>query len=62
MAATTRTPSASAEAQPADPPGIVILDRRVDPPASPRIEAFVYGGESGEAQETLPYGRWREIA
>lgn len=62
MATTTCTLNAAPEAPHADPPGIVIVDPRLESPTSPRIEAFVYGGERGETQETLPYGRWREIA
>lgn len=42
-------------------PGIVILNR-AGLPVPPRIEAFIYGGESQPATVTLPYGRWKGAA
>ncbi len=43
-------------------PGIVILNRRNGLPVAPRIEAFIYGGDSQPVVRTLPYGRWKGAA
>ena len=43
-------------------PGIVIRNGNAEREVAPRIEAFVYGGESAPRTPTLPYGRWKGVA
>lgn len=42
-------------------PGIVIHGRGDADPGTPRIHAFIYGGEAPQAP-TLPYGRRKNVA
>ncbi len=41
--------------------GIVITRGGDHPPATPRIQAFIWGGKVRPAP-TLPYGRWKGAA
>lgn len=42
-------------------PGIIIHGRQAGPPATPRIQAFIWGGKLPPTP-TLPYGRWKGAA
>lgn len=42
-------------------PGIIIHGREDTRPETPRIHAFIYGGEAQPAP-TLPYGRRKNVA
>jgi hypothetical protein len=42
-------------------PGIIIHGRAEAHPRTPRIQAFIYGGEAPRAP-TLPYGRRKNVA
>lgn len=42
-------------------PGIIIHGRDAGPPASPRIQAFIWGGKVPPTP-ILPYGRWKGAA
>lgn len=44
-----------------EPPGIVIRDGGVEPPAKPVIQAFIWGGKTRPVP-TLPFGRWKATA
>ncbi|HSG46577.1 MAG TPA: hypothetical protein VLA43_02065 [Longimicrobiales bacterium] len=49
------------EARCAPLPGIIIHGREAGPPATPRIQAFIWGGKVPPTP-TLPYGRWKGAA